>query len=78
MAIIMRLPLEPEQAGQFVLADPLLIVHYSEHVAQAPDEFKIQAMVLEAAVIGMLTAFVPVELYKILLAGAANVVATVI
>ena len=76
MAIIMRLPLE--HAGQFELADPLLAVHYSEHDAQFPDEFKTQAMVLDAAVIGMLTAFVPSELYKILLAGAANVVATVI
>lgn len=73
----MRFP--PEQGGQLVLAEPLLTAHYSEHVAQTPAEFKIQAMVLEAAVIGMLTVLlVPVELYKILLTGAANKVATVI
>ena len=61
-----------------MLADPLLIVNYSEHDAHYPDEFNIQAMMLDAAVIWVLTTFVSVELYKILLAGAASVVATVI
>ena len=75
MANIMRLP---AHVGHPVLADPLLAAHYSEQVAQFPEEFKIHEMVLDAAVIGMLTAFEPAELYKILLAGAANVVATVI
>ena len=73
----MRLPLELGQTGQFVLADPLLIVHYSEHDAQVPGEFKIQAMVLEAANIGKLnTLFVSFLSSKILLAGTAIVVAT--
>ena len=66
------------QAGQSVLADPLLIVHYSEHVAHVLEEFKMQDMVYDDACIGMLTAFDPVVLYKILLAGAANVVSTII
>ena len=73
----MRFPLE-QSAEQPVPATPPLIVHYSLQDAHYPEEFTIQLIVLDAAVIGMLTAFDPVVLYKILLAGAANVVATVI